>query len=86
MPEGMKPALQLNRQKLVDTATRTLAGMNIRYRVVPVAEVSDLPGWADRRQGGDLIYIETSRWGEGMARVGEVFGCSGPEDPPADGG
>ena len=74
MPTAMKPGLQLGRQELIDKATRALAGLGIRYRVAPLSEIEELPDWADRKQGGSLIFIEAARWGEGMAGVGEALG------------
>ncbi len=74
MPMAMKPGLQLGRQELIDKATRTLAGLGIEYRVTLLSEVEELPDWADRKQGGSMIFIEAARWGEGMTGVGEALG------------
>jgi len=85
MPEGMKPGLQFDDRKMIDAATLTLRSIGVGYEVIDVAELAELPEWADRSRGGRMIFIEASRWEEGMNKVGEVFGCGGPEDAAAEG-
>ncbi len=80
MFEGMKPGLQFSEKKMIKAATVTLRSVGIGYEVADIAEIAELPEWADRAQGGKMIYIEEARWEEGMNKVGEVFGCTGAED------
>jgi hypothetical protein len=73
----MKPGMQFNATKPLKAAEKALKAFGIAFESRRMKDISEPPGWADTSLGGSILYLEESRWEEGMSKLQEILGCTG---------
>jgi len=72
----LKCVLQLADEALAQKSVEAMREMGIAAKYVHQSKIpkDEIPEWIDAKKPGWILYIEASRFEEGMSKLGEIMG------------
>ena len=74
----LAPVLQFTDEALITLSGKAMDELGISWVSVSLDDPGnmEIPDWIDSSQGGWVLFIEESRFEEGMERLGDLMGYS----------